>query len=139
MLLADLKALMGIDAEDTSQDVVLQTYLDAALEEAKRYANAYDWTSADPLPSGIKLGIARWVELTQTRKSKAGIASQSMAGMSITYRDGTNDDYYNESYSFWGPYHKKGLVFRSAKRKDAASINYSLIPDDITIAGTRKL
>ena len=34
MTLAELKALLGIPAEDTSQDAMLQLYLEAALEQA---------------------------------------------------------------------------------------------------------
>lgn len=139
MSLIELKALLGIAEGDTSQDVVLQIYLDAALAEAQRFANAYDWTSTDPLPSGLKLGIARWVELSRKRSAGPEVASQSMAGMSQTFVTANQNDYYKEVFDFWGPYRKKGLVFHTAKRKDAKSINYGLIPDDITITGTKKL
>ena len=137
MKLEELKELMGIAAENTKQDAVLKLYLASALKAAKTYANAYDWESTDELPDEIKLGILRYVELSQKRKASTGIVSKSMAGMSVTYASGNDKEYFGEVFSIWLPYRKKGVVFRSAKRKDNA-IEYP-IPDDITITGTRKL
>lgn len=120
MNLSELKVLMGIAEEDTSRDAILSLYLESALKAAEAYANAHDWSSG-VLPGAIKLGIVRWVELSQDRKSKAGIASQSMAGMSVTYKDNSTDyDYFREAYSLWHPFRSKGVVFRPARRKSIA-------------------
>lgn len=140
MTLAELKALMGIPESDTSQDAKLQLYLDMALEAARDYANAYDWSSTEPLPAGLRLGIVRFVELSQSRKTNTGVISESIGGMSRTYAANSNNDvdYFGEVWSMWKPFKKRGVVFRSAKRRGANNIDY-LIPDDITITGTRKL
>jgi hypothetical protein len=117
MNLAELKGLMGIALEGTSQDVILSLYLESALEAAKTYANNFNWTQT-VLPGPLKLGILRYVELSQARKSTAGIASQSIAGMSQTFKDDGGDSYFREAYEIWNPYHKNGLVFSPAKRKN---------------------
>jgi hypothetical protein len=119
MNLTELKALLGIAVEDISQDAILSLYLESALEAAKSYTTAYDWLLTTPLPGGIRLGIVRWVELSQARKAKSGISSQSIAGMSITYSNSNtvDSDYFREAYSLWFPYRSKGVVFHTAKRK----------------------
>lgn len=138
MNLEDLKRLLGLSMEDTSKDAILQLNLDAALDQARIYANKYDFDGNDPLPSTIKLGIVRWVELALKRGKESGIASKSMAGMSVTYRDTGDREYFHEAFQIWSPFRKKGLVYRSAKRKDRGDI-YANIPEDVTITGTRKL
>lgn len=140
MTLEQLKALMDIPADDTSQDVKLQLYLDLALDAARDYANAHDWESTEPLPAGLQLGIVRFIELSQSRKSTTGVISESIGGMSRTYAvASTNDnDYFAEVWSFWKPFKKRGVVFRTAKRRGSNNIDH-LIPEDMTITGTRKL
>jgi hypothetical protein len=122
MTLAELKALMGIAESDTSQDASLQLLLETALEVAKNYANAFDW-SLEPLvlPSSIKLGIVRWVELTRLIKDRGGVVSESIGGMSQSFANGSNADYYDEVWSYWGGFRKKGVTFRPAIRKDFPS------------------
>lgn len=140
MTLEELKILMGIAADDTSKDATLKLYLEMALDAAKSYANAYDWTSTGALPAGLQLGIVRFVELSQSRKTSTGVISESIGGMSRTYANVANNDadYFSEVYSMWNPFKRRGVVFRSAKRRGANNIDH-LIPDDITITGTRKL
>lgn len=116
MELQELKELLGIDFGDVSQDMSLELHLEAATERAKSYADAYDWTSTDPLPGPIKLGIARWVELTKQKGERAGVQSESLAGLTQTFVSTTDDSYYAEVYSLWDGYRKKGVVFRSARR-----------------------
>ncbi len=117
MTLQELKALMGIAVEDTSQDAILSLYLEAAFEAAKQYANGYDWNSTDPLPGPIKLGILRYVELARQRKSRSGVVSESIAGMSKTYANSISDEeYYREAFDFWFPYRKRGVTFQAARR-----------------------
>lgn len=120
MTLAELKQLMGIALEDTSQDAILSLYLDTAMDAAKAYVDKVDW-SASPLnlPATVKLGIVRYVELSQQRKENAGIQSESIGGMTQTFRNGnTDDNYFAEVFDIWSPYHtvKNGLVFRSARK-----------------------
>lgn len=138
MNLEDLKRLLGLSMEDTSKDAILQLNLDAALDQARIYANKYDFDGNDPLPSTIKLGIVRWVELALKRGKESGVASKSMAGMSVTYRNTNDREYFQEVFQIWSPFRKKGLVYRPAKRKDRGDI-YANIPEDVTITGTRKL
>lgn len=118
MNLTELKSLMSIQPEDTSQDAILSLYLESAIAAAKAYTTAFTWSEV--LPGPIKLGILRYVELSQMRKSNAGIASQSMAGMSQTFKDGDagGSNYFAEAFDFWEPYRSKGLVFRTAKRRN---------------------
>lgn len=138
MELKELKELLGLSLEDTSKDAILQLNLDAALDQARAYATKYDFDSGLPIPSTIKLGIVRWVELTLKRDKTSGVASKGMAGMTVTYRDVSDADYFQEVFRIWSPFRKKGLVFRPVKRKDRGDI-LANIPDDITITGTRKL
>ncbi|AOH54482.1 hypothetical protein ABE28_008965 [Peribacillus muralis] len=116
MTLSELKQLMGIAAEDTTQDAILSLYLESALDDAKTYADKLDWTTGS-LPGAIKLGIVRWAELAQVRKERSGIQSESIGGMSQTFLNGSGDEYFSEVYDFWKPYHtvNNGLVFRTAK------------------------
>jgi hypothetical protein len=122
MELTELKQLLGIAESDTSQDAILSLYLEAAIEAAKGYADKADFSKV--LPGPIKLGILRYVELSQLRKATAGIQSESMSGMSQTFRDGNTDsNYYAEAYDFWKPYHTNDnrLVFRTSKRRNLRS------------------
>jgi hypothetical protein len=122
MTLAELKALIGIAESDISQDASLQLLLETALELAMNYANAFDWF-VDPLvlPSSIKLGIVRWVELTRLLKDRGGVVSESIGGMSQSFANGSNADYYKEVWSYWSGFHKKGVTFRPAIRKEMLS------------------
>jgi hypothetical protein len=117
MNLSELKDLMGIASGDTSNDAILSLYLESAIAAAKKYTNGFAWS--DTLPGPIKLGILRYVELSQMRKTNAGVASQSMAGMSQTFKDGDagGTNYFAEAFDMWEPYRSKGLVFRTAKRR----------------------
>lgn len=118
MTLEQLKGYMGIALSDTSQDVILSLYLETALEVAKEYTNKFDWDSGKPLPAGIKLGIIRWVELSQLKKDNAGVQSESIGGMSQTFTSAGDDSYFSEVFDMWGIYHHedRGLVFRAVKR-----------------------
>ena len=118
MTLAELKTLMGIASADTSQDAILSLYLEAALESAKEYANGWDWDSGQMLPAGIKLGIARWVELALLKKERAGVQSESIAGMSQTFSSASSDSYFAEVFDLWGPYklEPRGMTYRKARR-----------------------
>lgn len=118
MTLAELKTLMGIASADTSQDAILSLYLEAALVSAKEYADGWDWDSLQPLPAGIKLGIVRWVELSQLKKLNAGVKSESMAGMTQTFEDASSDSYFAEVFDLWGPYklEPRGMTYRKARR-----------------------
>lgn len=140
MTLDQLKALMDIPAEDTSKDAKLQIYLELALDAARDYASAYDWSTNDPLPAGLQLGVVRFIELSQSRKNSDGVISESIGGMSRTYANTSNNDkdYFSEVWSLWKPFKKRGVVFRTAKRVGPNNIDH-LIPDDMTITGTRKL
>ena len=116
MTLEQLKELMGIALSDASQDAILSLYLETAIEAAKQYANAYDWDSEEPLPAGIKLGILRWIELSQMKKENAGVQSESIGGMSQTFTSTGDAGYFSEVYDMWAPYHFRGLTFRPTKR-----------------------
>lgn len=116
LTLEQLKGLMGIALSDTSQDVILSLYLEAAIEAAKNYANAYDWDADKPLPGGIKLGIVRWIELSQMKKSNAGVQSESIGGMSQTFTSTGDAGYFSEVFDMWEPYRYRGLTFRPTKR-----------------------
>ena len=140
MKLEELKGFLGIPLTDTSKDAKLQLELDAAMEQAREYTNKYDWENWNDgfiLPSTIRLGIVRWVELALERRKHTGIASKSMAGMSVTYKD-NDKEYFGEVFQLWGPFRKKGLNFRPARKRGRSDI-LSNIPDDVTITGTRKL
>jgi hypothetical protein len=121
MTLEELKTLLGIAAEDTSQDAVLTLYLEAGIDAAKQYANLLEWDTLTELPAPVKLGISRWVQANQLRAERSGVQSESIGGMTQTFTSGGSDGVtFAESYSLWNPYRRKGVVFREARRKGGA-------------------
>lgn len=121
LLLTEYKAIMGIAEDDNSLDAILLLYMSAAIEKAKYYAcDWHKWTYED-LPASIKLGIFRYLQLSQERGERSGIASESIGGMSqsfITGEQGNTDAYFNEAYDFFKQYCRgaNGLNFVPAKR-----------------------
>lgn len=88
-LLEELKILLDIPLEDTSQDAKLQLQLKVALditvEWFKNYACkplAQDKNGEYIIPSTIMAGIAKFVEASNIQ---AGVKSESIGGMSVTY------------------------------------------------------
>ena len=88
-LLEELKILLDIPLEDTSQDAKLQLQLKIALditvEWFKNYARkplAQDENGEYIIPSTIMVGIAKFVEASNIQ---AGVKSESIGGMSVTY------------------------------------------------------
>lgn len=118
MTLAELKALLGIPDEDTSQDAMLQLYLEAALEQAVTYCNRFDW-SQDPLvlPASITLGIVRFVRIKQDLDGRSvGVQSESIGGMSQSFNtDASQQDLFADVWDLWSGYHKRKSVFRAAR------------------------
>lgn len=88
-LLEELKILLDIPLDDTSQDTKLQLQLKVALditvEWFKHYACkplAQDENGEYIIPSTIMAGIAKFVEASNIQ---AGVKSESIGGMSVTY------------------------------------------------------
>jgi Phage gp6-like head-tail connector protein len=132
MELAELKKLLGIAEGDTSQDAILSLYLEAGLDAAKAYTNLLDWETITELPAPVRLGIAKWVEANPLRSARNGVQSESMAGMTQTFTNGGSDNVtFAESYSLWGAYRKKGVVFRAATKKSLGYTGTLLeVPDE---------
>lgn len=118
MTLMQLKELLGLDPLDTSQDAMLQLYLDSALEQAFLYCNRFDW-EMDPLvlPSAITLGIVRYVQIMMDVSSRsAGVVSESIGGMSKSYASGvSNRVLYADVWALWASYHVASSIFRPAR------------------------
>lgn len=118
MTLIELKQLLGLDPLDTSQDAMLQLYLDSALEQAFLYCNLFDW-EVDPLilPSSIKLGIVRYVKIMREVNSRSvGVQSESIGGMSKSYATNvTNDVLYADVWGLWKEFHRAPSIFRAAR------------------------
>lgn len=115
------KQFNGIPIDDESNDVVIQLYLEAGIEEAKRRACDIKEWEFDKLPAQIKLGIFKYINLSEAREADYGIASESIGGMSQTFTKFTNaNDYYKEAYDYFDKYCSRTndmtLAFISAKR-----------------------
>lgn len=121
MTLTELKQLLGMDAGDTSNDVSLSLYLEAGLMAAMTRTTALDWTKLTHIPGPVKLGIARWVDVTRTMADRSGVQSESIGGMSQTFKNTANDaDLYAEVYMLWDAFRlpeNRSLQFRPSRRK----------------------
>lgn len=117
MTLAELKELLGLDPLDTSQDAILQLYLDSALEQAFLYCNLFDWeTEPLVLPSSITLGIVRYVQIMRDVNSRSvGVQSESIGGMSKSYANISNQALYADVWALWKDYHRQASIFRAAR------------------------
>lgn len=88
-LMEQVKILLNIPLEDTSQDEKLQLQLDIALDIVAEWFRQY---ACEPLavdvngdyiiPSTILIGIAKFIEASEVQ---AGVKSESIGGMSVTY------------------------------------------------------
>jgi len=137
MKLAELKTLLGIPSGDTSNDSILSLYLGAALEEAQRFANLYDWVTynenTDPnktLPNMMKLGLLSYVKTMQHLDENRGVQSESMAGMSQTFLNASNSEVFADAYKYWGGFHQNTLVARPALRNRADATRGIAIYDE---------
>lgn len=117
MTLAELKELLGLDPLDTSQDAILQLYLDSAMEQAFLYCNLFDWeTEPLVLPSSIILGIVRYVQIMRDVNSRSvGVQSESIGGMSKSYANISNQALYADVWAYWKDYHRQASIFRAAR------------------------
>lgn len=107
-LLEELKILLDIPLDDTSQDEKLKIQLKIAVEITAEWFRQYackplaiDVNGEYIIPSTILIGIAKFVEASSIQ---AGVKSESIGGMSVTYggaSGGTNsvgtplDEFYN--------------------------------------------
>ncbi len=117
MTLLELKELLGLDPSDTSQDAILQLYLDSALEQAFLYCNLFDWeTEPLVLPSSITLGIVRYVQIMRDVYSRSvGVSAESIGGMSKSYNNVSNKALYTDVWDLWKDYHRQASIFRAAR------------------------
>lgn len=118
MTLAELKVYLGIDPLDTSEDAILQLYLESAMEKAVEYANLFDWTT-DPLvlPASIEEGIVRFVQIKRDLNGRSvGVQSHSIGGMSKSYATNLSQQaLYADVWELWGEYHRPPSPFRAAR------------------------
>lgn len=118
MTLERLKELLGIPLDETSQDVLLQLYLEVAMEQAVTYCDLFEW-DMDPLnlPATIEAGIVRIVQIKMDVNSRAvGVVSESIGGMSKSYgATVTPQAMYADVLEMWKPYHRFPSIFRSAR------------------------
>lgn len=118
MTLERLKELLGIPLDDTSQDAILQLYLEVALEQAVLYCDLFEW-DVDPLvlPAAIEMGIVRMVQIKMDVNSRAvGVTSESIGGMSKSYSATVNPQaMYADVLDMWKPYHRFPSIFRAAR------------------------
>lgn len=118
MTLAELKVYLGIDPLDTSEDAILQLYLESAMEKAVEYANRFDWTT-DPLvlPASIEEGIVRFVQIKRDLNGRSvGVQSHSIGGMSKSYATNLSQQaLYADVWELWGAYHRPPSPFRAAR------------------------
>lgn len=118
MELTELKTLMGIADGDISQDAMLSLYLDAAKEQLYAYATGYKFVDGVPFTGSMKLGIVKYVQLSQKR-SQGAIKSKSLDGLSVTYMDAVSgENYYDEAFAYWDVYRNRGLIFKPALRSN---------------------
>lgn len=118
MTLAELKVYLGIDPLDTSEDAILQLYLESAMEKAVEYANLFDWTT-EPLvlPASIEEGIVRFVQIKRDLNGRSvGVQAESIGGMSQTFvTNASQQDLFADVWDLWSGYHKRKSVFRAAR------------------------
>lgn len=113
MTLSELKALIGVAAEDTSKDAYYTLMLESALLAAQEYCDRLDFltlvdaeTGLLVLPAAVKLGIAEWVKANEGQAARSGIASESVGGMSQSYiTTGSDTVVYGAAFAHWRPYH----------------------------------
>lgn len=122
MTLAELKALLGIPAEDASRDVELALMLESGLVAAQEYCDKLDFlTLVDPvtglliLPAAVKLGIYEWVKANQTVSRRQGVTSESIGGLSQSF-SGDGVAVYSVAHQHWAPYHSQVRFFVSGRR-----------------------
>lgn len=118
MTLAELKVYLGVDPLDTSEDAILQLYLESAMEKAAEYTNRFDWT-AEPLvlPASIEEGIVRFVQIKRDLNGRSvGVQAESIGGMSQTFvTNASQQDLFADVWDLWSGYHKRKSVFRAAR------------------------
>ena len=88
-LLEELKILLDIPLEDTSNDDKLQLQLKIAVEITAEWFRQYaceplavDVNGEYIIPSAVMIGIAKFVEAISIQ---AGVKSESIGGMSVSY------------------------------------------------------
>lgn len=112
MTLAELKALLGVAAEDTSKDAYYTLALESGLLAAQEYCNRLDFltlvdaeTGLLVLPAAVKLGIVEWIKANEAQSERSGVASESIGGMSQTFVVNGDAAIYSAAYIHWRPYH----------------------------------
>lgn len=122
MTLAELKALLGIPVEDTSQDMKLSMLLESGILAAQSYCDKLDFltlvdaeTGLLVLPAAVKLGISEWVKANQTVSARQGVTSESIGGLSQSFSsDGVV--IYATAQKHWAPYHSD-VLFMPVRRR----------------------
>ena len=122
MTLAELKALLGIPVEDTSQDMKLSMLLESGILAAQAYCDKLDFltlvdtqTGLLVLPGPVKLGIAEWVKANQTMSARQGVTAESIGGLSQSF-GGDDAVVYAAALKHWAPYHSD-VLFMPVRRR----------------------
>jgi len=118
MTLAELKTYLGIDPLDTSQDMLLQLYLESALEQAVLYCNLFDWATLPlVLPATIEEGIVRYVQIKLDVTGRSvGVTAESIGGMSKSYSANVSPQVlYADVWDLWKDYHRARSIFAPAR------------------------
>lgn len=122
MTLAELKALLGIPVEDTSQDTKLSLLLESGILAAQEYCDKLDFltlvdavTGQLVLPAAVKLGIYEWVKANQTVSRRQGVTSESIGGLSQSF-SGDAATVYSVAHQHWAPYHSAVRFFTVGRR-----------------------
>lgn len=122
MTLAELKALLGISEEDTSQDMKLSLMLESGILAAQEYCDKLDFltlvdaeTGQLVLPAAVKLGISEWVKANQTVSRRQGVTSESIGGLSQSF-SGDSASVYSAAHQNWAPYHSAVRFFTVGRR-----------------------
>jgi hypothetical protein len=92
-ILPDLKAWLGIDVGDTSEDARLERWFDLATAAADRFlTNPFQDAEGNdlPIPKRVETGVFAYIESARTAKnsgrtSRAGLASVTTGSVSETY------------------------------------------------------
>lgn len=124
MTLNELKILLDIPLEDTSDDVRLALYLESGLQAAQAYCDRLVFlelidplTGALVLPGAVKLGIAEWVKANQEVSGRGtGVTSESVPGMSQSFESTDNASVvYSSAHAHWAPYHRQVRFLRARR------------------------
>lgn len=122
MTLAELKALLGIPVEDTSQDMKLSMLLESGILAAQSYCDKLDFltlvdaeTGLLVLPAAVKLGISEWVKSNQTMSARQGVTAESIGGLSQSF-SGDETVIYATAQKHWAPYHSD-VLFMPVRRR----------------------